>query len=553
MSLQLWKGWESGETGQLAIAPARASVLALSAAIASAAAINPAEPSRILLRSAFTFVSLSRPQFGVLATPRSALSLQPNPVRIPHARDSQVSEHTGTGAEVRTRKRRLAAVQKRVFAAEPDTASSNWILATRELRRRQPHARDRTFQVVVGVGFVVAATAAALAINSQQPIRVGLLVLLVLTYALAAQVEFEIGPGSAVPTELAFVPMLFLLPLWFVPVAVAAGLLLADAPHYLRGDAHPARAIGALANSWYCLGPVVVLAAFAAESPRWSDWPVYVLALAVQFAVDFAVSIGRGWFVFGVPPRNQLPEMLSVWVVDVGLAPLALTVVIAGGATAHAYAFLVVVPLVLLLGVFARERRERIESSVELGRAYRGTALLLGDLVEADDKGTGLHSRDVVSLVTAVVDRLGLDEAARRDAEFAALLHDVGKIRIPKEIINKPGPLDGEEWGIVKQHTIWGEEMLASVGGILGGVGAIVRSCHECYDGNGYPDRLAGEEIPIIARIILACDAYSAITTDRSYRAARSPEVGIEELLAHRGTQFDPAVVDALVAAVDAG
>ncbi len=443
-------------------------------------------------------------------------------------------------------------VRKRLFAAEPDTASSNWILATRELRRRRPDDRDQAFLLVVGAGFVAAAVVAALAIDSHRPLRAGVFLLLVLIYALAARVEFEIGRGSAVPTELALVPMLFLLPLGLVPAAVAGGFLLADMSHYLRGKAHPARAVSALGSSWYSLGPVVVLALFAAERPRWSDWPIYVLALVVQFAVDFVVSVGRSWLVFGVPPKRQLPEMLSVWVVDVALAPLALTIVIAGAAAAQTYAFLGVIPLILLLGVFARERHERIESSVELGRAYRGTALLLGELVEADDEGTGLHSRDVVALVTAVADHLGLGEVSRRDAEFAALLHDVGKIRIPKEIINKPGALTAEEWAVVKQHTVWGEEMLKGVGGILGGVGAIVRSCHERYGGGGYPDGLSGDEIPIIARIILACDAYSAITTDRAYRAARPPQDAIEELLAHRGTQFDPAVVDALVAVVDA-
>lgn len=444
-------------------------------------------------------------------------------------------------------RRVLAAMKGRLFPAEPDTSSSNWILATRELRRRRPDARDRVFLFVVGAGFAVAAVISALVIDSNRPLHAGVLVLLVLTYALAARVEFEIISGSAVPTELAFLPMLFLLPLGLVPAAVAGGFVLADMPLYVGRKAHPARAIGALGSSWYCVGPVVVLAVFGAERPRWSDWPIYLLALVVQFAVDFVISAGRGWFVFNVAPRRQLQEMLSVWAVDVALAPLGLAVVISAEVANETYAFLVVVPLVLLLGVFARERKVRIDKSDELKQAYQGTAHLLGDLVEADDKGTGLHSRDVVTLVTAVADRLGLDEIARRDAEFAALLHDVGKIRVPKELINKPGVLDAEQWEIVQQHTIWGEEMLQSVGGILGGVGTIVRSCHERYDGTGYPDRLAGDDIPVIARIILACDAYSAMTTDRSYRAARTSEEAIEELIANRGVQFDPAVVDALV------
>ena len=149
----------------------------------------------------------------------------------------------------------------------------------------------------------------------------------------------------------------------------------------------------------------------------------------------------------------------------------------------------------------------RIDHALELGHAYRGTALLLGDVVEADDAYTGSHSRDVVELVLGVAGQLGLSPAERRQAEFAALLHDVGKVRIPSEIINKPGPLTSAERAVIETHTIEGEQMLEKVGGLLGEVGRIVRSCHERVDGAGYPDRLAGEEIPLIARIVCCCDA----------------------------------------------
>ncbi len=141
---------------------------------------------------------------------------------------------------------------------------------------------------------------------------------------------------------------------------------------------------------------------------------------------------------------------------------------------------------------FARDRRARMAAAVELSHAYRGTALLLGDVVEADDAYTGSHSRDVVELVMAVGPRMQLDEDQLRRLEFAALLHDVGKIGIPNEIINKPGPLNDEERAIINTHTIEGENMLVNVGGVLAEVGRIVRSCHERYDGLGYPDGLAG-------------------------------------------------------------
>jgi HD-GYP domain-containing protein (c-di-GMP phosphodiesterase class II) len=156
----------------------------------------------------------------------------------------------------------------------------------------------------------------------------------------------------------------------------------------------------------------------------------------------------------------------------------------------------------------------------------------------------------VVELSLAVSDRLGLDSGQRRNVEFAALLHDVGKIAVPKEIINKSGPLDAAEWKIMYRHTIEGETMLNRVGGVLAEVGRIVRSSHEHYDGSGYPDGLAGEDIPIEARIVTCCDAFSAMTTTRSYRDAMPLETALAELHACAGTQFDPQVADALATVV---
>jgi HD-GYP domain-containing protein (c-di-GMP phosphodiesterase class II) len=132
-----------------------------------------------------------------------------------------------------------------------------------------------------------------------------------------------------------------------------------------------------------------------------------------------------------------------------------------------------------------------------------------------------------------------------------ARLHDVGKVRVPNEIINKPGPLTDEERTIIEQHTIEGERMLLRVGGLLGEIGRIVRACHERWDGTGYPDGVAGEQIPIIARIVCCCDAFNAMTSDRSYRKALPLHKAIAELRRNSGTQFDPAVVEALIAATE--
>lgn len=187
-----------------------------------------------------------------------------------------------------------------------------------------------------------------------------------------------------------------------------------------------------------------------------------------------------------------------------------------------------------------------MDAILELSTAYRGTTLLLGDLVEADDRYTGMHSRDVVDLSLGVADALGLDANRRRNVEFSALLHDVGKIRIPNEIINKPTALDESEWQIVRRHTIEGEAMLRQVGGKLASLGRVIRASHDRWDGGGYPDGLSGGQIPVEARIISACDGYSAMTTDRPYRTARDPREALAELARGAGSQLDPEVVAAL-------
>jgi putative nucleotidyltransferase with HDIG domain len=199
---------------------------------------------------------------------------------------------------------------------------------------------------------------------------------------------------------------------------------------------------------------------------------------------------------------------------------------------------------------FSKERRARLEQLIELNDAYRGTALLLGDVVEADDTYTGAHCKDVVRLALDVARELQLDLDEQRTVEFGALLHDVGKIAVPKAIVNKPGKLDPHEWEIIKTHTVEGQRMLERVGGFMGNVGQIVRSHHERWDGGGYPDGLRGEAIPLAARIVSCCDAFNAMTTTRPYRKAMATAVALDELIAHTGAQFDPRVVDALVAVI---
>jgi diguanylate cyclase (GGDEF)-like protein/putative nucleotidyltransferase with HDIG domain len=162
------------------------------------------------------------------------------------------------------------------------------------------------------------------------------------------------------------------------------------------------------------------------------------------------------------------------------------------------------------------------------------------------DRYTGDHSEEVLRLVESVARGLGLDDDEVDRVKAAALLHDIGKVAISDDILNKAGSLTEEEWRIMKDHTVIGERILRAIPG-LGSVARIVRHEHERWDGGGYPDGISGEAIPIGSRIILACDAYHAMTSDRPYREAMTHAQALAELSRHAGTQFDPQVVEVLV------
>ena len=424
------------------------------------------------------------------------------------------------------------------------------VVEERRARRLSKLARRERLSLLVSAGaFLATAVMMVVVVPTDRSPGAIATVMLVCVYALAFRLDFEIGTGSAVPTQLVLVPMLFVLPTGIVPIAVASGVVLGSLTEYAGGKLHFERIFLRLVNCWHAIGPALVLAAAGEPEPKLSHWPLYLAALGAQFALDFGSAALREWTALGVPPKVQFRAMGWVYMIDSGLATVGLAVAFA--AVDSPYGVVLAVPLVGLLSVFARDRRVRIDHELELRDAYRGTAFLLGDVVEADDGYTGEHSRDVVALTLAVADELGLSERDRRDAEFVALLHDVGKIRVPNEIINKPGKLTDEEWEVMKQHTIEGERLLHRVGGLLGEIGLIVRSCHERHDGNGYPDGLAGEKIPLVARIVAACDAYNAMTTDRSYRKALPLEEAVAELRRSSGTQFHPDVVEALIATVE--
>jgi HD-GYP domain-containing protein (c-di-GMP phosphodiesterase class II) len=160
------------------------------------------------------------------------------------------------------------------------------------------------------------------------------------------------------------------------------------------------------------------------------------------------------------------------------------------------------------------------------------------------------HLVDVARLAVRVAEELEMDPEQRDEVFRAAELHDTGKVAIPDAILNKPGPLEDQEWEFMREHTLIGERIIASAPALVP-VARLVRSTQERWDGGGYPDGLAGEEIPLGSRVISVCNAYAAMVSDRAYSIAMRPSRALEELRRGAGSQFDATVVDAFCSLYD--
>jgi diguanylate cyclase (GGDEF)-like protein len=207
----------------------------------------------------------------------------------------------------------------------------------------------------------------------------------------------------------------------------------------------------------------------------------------------------------------------------------------------------------LLAGV-ADQAKLAISNAASFGNlelTFLSTVEALANALEAKDEYTSSHARWITDMSLEVGKELGLAPNELKHLELGALFHDIGKIGIPHSILLKPGPLSQVEWQVIKTHPEVGERILAPIGR-LAAVRPIVRHCHERYDGGGYPDGKAGDDIPIESRIIFVCDAFHAMTTDRPYRQRMSIEESCRRLRANAGTQFDPEVVEVFIGLVTA-
>jgi diguanylate cyclase (GGDEF)-like protein len=208
-----------------------------------------------------------------------------------------------------------------------------------------------------------------------------------------------------------------------------------------------------------------------------------------------------------------------------------------------------------LFGGLAHQARLAITNASNyegLERSFVSTVEALANALEANDEYTSSHARWITDLALRVGHELGLGERALKRLELGALLHDIGKIGIPSDILAKPGRLTAEERAIMETHPELGERIIAPIDR-LQEVGAIVRHCHERWDGQGYPDGLVDQQIPLESRIIFVCDAYHAMTTDRPYRKRLSHREAVRRLRESAGTQFDASVVEVALRVIEAG
>ncbi len=279
--------------------------------------------------------------------------------------------------------------------------------------------REMLVEAVAGVLFAGAAAALLASGAGGGTVRWDVAALLAVTFAATVRAQFDVGAGYVPATQLAFVPALLLVPARWAPIVALAGWLLGRLPDLLRGELHPSRLLLVPGNCLFAIGPAAILATAAAPGPHWGDWPLYLAALAAQFAGDLVSGTARAWAALGVAPPLQLRVLAYVWLVDGALAPIGLLAAFAS--TDGRFAFLGVLPLAGLLVVFSHERTLRLDAERSSVRARE--ALLAGASHEMQTP---------LAVLTGLVETLARNpdlEPGRRSASVAAMLRQTGHLR----------------------------------------------------------------------------------------------------------------------------
>ena len=305
-------------------------------------------------------------------------------------------------------------------------------------------------------GYMVAAAAMLIGFGvGLSDIRLPVAAFFIVAYTIVSRVEFEIGTGAAVPTEIVLVPMLFVLPPAAVPVAVALAYMAGAALDIASGRLRPQRLPVVLSTCWHAIGPAFVLAMWGTRQPSWHDLPLYAAALLAQFGFDLASSLARESLGFGISPATVVSFLRSVFLVDALLAPVGLTAAFV--IAPHPLALLGILPLAGLLWVFASDRHQRIDQALALSHAYHGAS----DQARRDG-------------LTGVLNRLGWDEA------LTTAQRDVLDTRQPASVVvvdldglKAANDLRGHEFGDtvirslarVLSHTVREQDVVARTGG----------------------------------------------------------------------------------------
>jgi diguanylate cyclase (GGDEF)-like protein len=361
-----------------------------------------------------------------------------------------------------------------------------------EARDRLPEApsgRDRVVSAVLGLSFVIAAIGAEATLSWTGPADWPAFALLLIgAYALCSRVEFEIGPGCAVPTQLVFVPMWFVVPPAALPLAVAFGYLLGAIPEYVAGSVNWRRGLVLLGNSFYAFGPAIVLSHFAhGGEPTLRQWPVYVAAFAAQVVCDAIPAAAREWIVFGHSPRALLPFLVWVYGLDALLTPAGLSAAANGRA-----GFMFVLPVAVLLAVLARDLRLRLDRSLTLKDAF-------------DNAAQAARS----DALTGVGNRLAWDEALQ------LLQHDLRAAGKPHSIVL----VDVDHLKLANDshgHAV-GDELL----------GAVAAALREAVRDDDVVARIGGDEFAILMRDTDESDCLLRIARLEHVLADRSLPSGV--------------------------
>jgi HD-GYP domain-containing protein (c-di-GMP phosphodiesterase class II) len=417
-----------------------------------------------------------------------------------------------------------------------------------DLHSRPLASRELRATLVLGAAVTLIAIVLPIVSPPKHMVGPGLTVLYMCLLGAVLRLSIQLGSSLAEPAELVFIPFLVVVPASLVPLCVILAYALTIAPGVLLHNASPSRLTKAPMWSAFSVGPALLLAVTGSSATFLHSPGLIAAVIAAQFAGNLLCFGSYVYVVRRVRFREFVEEARVAYAMDLLLLPVGVFIALA--VQSAPWRLALITPLLIMFAALMRERRMRVKEALELSDAYHGTVLVLGDIIEHDDTYTGEHSRGVVELSLAVANKLGLSPEKRLRVEFGARLHDVGKVAVPNEIINKPGALDEREWEIIKMHTVEGQRILNRAGGLMREIGVVVRSSHERWDGTGYPDGLAGTAIPIESRVVTACDAFNAMITTRSYRKAMSKEAAVAELEGHAGTQFDPAVVQAVVEVV---